>query len=54
MRVFVTLSVLALSVLPSLALADCRGQPLDQTAASCLPSMVWDDEQGRCVPQPSS
>lgn len=54
MRIFVTMSVLSLSILPSLAAADCRGHALDQTAASCLPNMVWDDEQMRCVPSPSS
>lgn len=54
MRVVVTLTILALSVVPSLALADCKGQALDQTAASCLPNMIWDDAQGRCVPAPSS
>ena len=54
MKVLATLTVLALSVLPSLALADCRAHPLDQTAASCLPNMVWDEEKETCVPSPTS
>lgn len=54
MKILATLSVLAMSVLPSLALADCRGEPLDQTAASCLPGMVWDEVKGTCVASPSS
>lgn len=54
MKILVTLSALALTVLPTLALATCRGEALDQTAASCLPGMIWDAETGTCVEAPTS
>jgi hypothetical protein len=54
MKLLATLSVLTLAVLPSLALADCRGDKLDQTAASCMPGMVWDPATGTCVEAPAS
>ena len=54
MKVLATLSVLTLMVLPTLALATCRGEALDQTAASCLPGMIWDAETGTCVEAPST
>ena len=31
-----------------------RGEALDQTAASCLPGMIWDAETGPCVEAPTS
>ncbi len=48
------LAVLALSVLPGLAAANCRGEHIDQTAASCTPGMVWDSAKGTCVEKPTS
>ncbi len=54
MKILATLSVLTLTVLPTLALATCRGEALDQTAASCLQGMIWDAETGTCVEAPTS
>jgi hypothetical protein len=54
MKILASLSVLTLALLPTLALADCRGEPLDQTAASCLPGMIWDAEGGTCTEAPST
>lgn len=54
MKILVSLSALTLTVLPTLALANCRGETLDQTAASCLPGMIWDAETGTCVEVPTS
>ena len=48
------LAVLALSILPSLAAASCRGEMGEQTAASCMPGMVWDSAKGTCVDKPTS
>jgi hypothetical protein len=53
MKKAVILAVLATSLLPGLALAECMGQPL-QTAASCVPGMVWDAGAGTCVENPTS
>ena len=54
MKILASLSVLTLALLPNLALANCRGEALDQTAASCLPGMIWDAETGTCVESPTS
>ncbi|MFN3577023.1 MAG: hypothetical protein ACK4TJ_08605 [Tabrizicola sp.] len=49
------LAVLAFTLIPSLsAAAGCRGEPMDQSAASCLPGMVWDSARGTCVEKPTS
>ncbi len=47
-------AVLAFSILPSLAAASCVGEHSDQTAASCVPGMVWDGAKGTCVDKPTS
>jgi hypothetical protein len=55
MKIATTLAVLALTLLPSLAAAKgCRGEHIDETASSCLPGLVWDDEKGTCVENPTS
>lgn len=54
MKILVSLSVLTLTVLPTLAMARCQGEALDQTAASCLPGMVWDAVSGTCAEAPTS
>ena len=55
MKIAMTLSALALSLLPSLALAQgCHDRMKDETASSCLPGHVWDVALGTCVPTPSS
>ena len=48
-------AVLAFTLVPSLAAAKgCLGGHGDQTAASCLPGMAWDDAKGTCVEKPTS
>ncbi len=54
MKPAITLAVLALSLLPALASAECMGGHPDQSAASCLPGMVWDGAKGTCVEKPTS
>jgi hypothetical protein len=49
------LAVLAFTLLPSLAAAaGCRGEHSEETAASCVPGMVWDSAKGTCVDKPTS
>jgi len=48
------LAVLAFSILPSLAAASCVGDHTTQSAASCVPGMVWDSAKGTCVDKPTS
>jgi hypothetical protein len=48
-------AILAFTLLPSLAAAaGCTGGHSDQTAASCMAGMVWDDTKGTCVEKPTS
>jgi hypothetical protein len=49
-------AVLSLTLLPSLAAAGpgCRGEHIEETAASCMPGMVWDAAKGTCVANPTS
>ena len=49
-------AVLAFSLLPTLAAggSGCRGEHSDQTGASCMAGMVWDDTKGTCVEKPTS
>ena len=56
MKPVVTLSVLAMVLLPNLAIAQGwhDGQKLDETAASCLPGMIWDVEKSACAGNPTS
>lgn len=54
MKIFATLSFLTVTLLPSLASAVCRGEEMEQTAASCMPGTVWDPETSTCVEAPSS
>jgi hypothetical protein len=50
-----TLSVLILTVAPGLAFAQgCPHEKLDETAASCVPGMVWDSATSTCVSNPTS
>jgi hypothetical protein len=49
------LAVLAFTLLPSLAVAGgCRGEHVQQTAASCIAGTVWDETKGTCVEKPTS
>jgi hypothetical protein len=54
MKTATTLAALAIALLPAFAYADCHGTPLQQTAASCVPGMVWDATKGSCVDNPTS
>lgn len=55
MRKAVFLAILTLSLSPALAAAGgCRGEKLDETAASCIPGTTWDSVTGTCVETPSS
>lgn len=53
MKIATTLAVLAISLLPGSALAECRGDH-SESAASCMPGMVWDAGTGTCVEKPTS
>lgn len=53
MKPVFSLAVLAFSLLPTLAFADCRGHA-EQTAANCMAGMVWDGGKGTCVEKPTS
>lgn len=54
MKLVATLAVLATSLLPTLAFANCRGDHSDQSAASCMPGTTWDATKGTCVDKPTS
>ena len=54
MKPALTLAVLALSLLPTLAAAAGCREKSDETAASCMPGMAWDAEKGSCVDNPTS
>jgi hypothetical protein len=55
MKTATTLAVLAFTLLPTLAAAGgCRGEHVDQTAASCMAGTTWDAVKGTCVENPSS
>jgi hypothetical protein len=54
MKIATAFAALAFSLLPGLAFAQCRGEHADQTAASCMPGMVWDASAGTCVEKPTS
>ena len=53
MKIATTLAALAITLLPTLAFANCRGETL-QSASSCIPGMVWDGAKGTCVDKPTS
>ncbi len=54
MKTATVFAVLALSILPGLATAACMGGHSEQTAASCVPGMVFDTVKGTCVEKPTS
>jgi hypothetical protein len=54
MKTAITLAALAIALLPGLAFAQCSGKHTDQTAASCMPGMIWDETAGTCVDKPTS
>jgi hypothetical protein len=55
MKIAMTLSALALSLLPALAYAGCSGDKVTaDSASSCVPGATWDAAKGACVANPSS
>ncbi len=54
MKYTALISVIAATLLSGTAMASCRDEGIDQTAASCLPGMVWDEATATCVDQPTS
>jgi hypothetical protein len=52
MKITLTLAALALSLTPALA-SPCSGTK-DNTAASCLPGYSWDAATATCTATPSS
>ena len=54
MKITAILSILAVMLLSGAAMATCRGDGIEQTAASCMPGMVWDEATAMCVEQPTS
>jgi hypothetical protein len=55
MKIALTLSALALSMLPAMAFASCGGDKMKaETASSCMPGATWDAAKGACVENPSS
>lgn len=50
-----TLAVIALTLSPALAFADCRGdQAKAETASSCMAGATWDEAKSACVANPTS
>ena len=45
-----TLAAFALAVMPGLAMAMCSGYGHDQTAMTCAPGSVYDEDTKNCVP----
>jgi hypothetical protein len=54
MKIATTLAALVFAVAPGMSLANCRGDHVEETAASCLPGLVWDAAKGTCVGKPTS
>jgi hypothetical protein len=55
MKIALTLSALALSVLPAMAYSGCSGDKMKaETASSCAPGATWDPVKSACVESPSS
>jgi len=55
MKIALTLSALALSVLPAMAYSGCSGDKMkDETASSCAPGSTWDSVKSACTINPTS
>jgi hypothetical protein len=55
MKIALTLSALALSVLPAMAFASCSADKMkDETASSCAPGSTWDPATSACTLNPTS
>lgn len=49
-----TLAVLALTLAPGFAFAQCSGDKLKEEAASCVAGATWDEAKGACVENPTT
>jgi hypothetical protein len=55
MKIALTLSALALSVMPAMAYSGCSGDKVKaETASSCAPGSTWDTVKAACVENPTS
>jgi hypothetical protein len=55
MKIALTLSALALSVMPAMAYSGCSGDKMKaETASSCAPGATWDAVKSACVENPTS
>jgi hypothetical protein len=54
MKIALTLSALALSVMPALAGPGCGDKATHETAASCMPGFTWDAATATCTATPAS
>ena len=47
--------MIALTLAPTMAFADCSGDKMKhETASSCVPGAIWDEAKGACVTNPTS
>jgi hypothetical protein len=54
MKIALTLSALALSVMPAIAYSGCGNEAKSETASSCMPGYTWDAATATCIATPSS
>lgn len=55
MKIALTLSALALSILPAMAFANCSADKMKgETASSCAPGSTWDPAKAACTINPTS
>ena len=55
MKITLTLSALALTMLPAMAFASCSGDKMKgETASSCIPGSTWDPATSSCTTNPTS
>lgn len=54
MKIKTTLAVIALTIAPGIAFAQCGGKMKEETAASCAPGSTWDEIKAACVANPTS
>jgi hypothetical protein len=54
MKIALTLTALALSVMPAMAGPGCGDKAKAETAASCMPGFTWDAATATCTATPST
>lgn len=54
MKIALTVTALALSVMPAMAYSGCGDKVKAETASSCAPGSTWDAEKAACTVTPSS